>query len=207
MWGAPPGTILAMAPEATPQPAKPRIRDSILTGGLFPEDTHNERPGESHNERVDRELIELLNEMRVVLPGVQVLFAFLFAAPFATGWRQVTDLQARVYMAAILAAALSNAFLIAPTTYHRLTFRMGFKERLIRLGNVCLLAGTLMLAISVALALFVVTSVVVDDAWALVVAVVTGVVLLGLWYVYPLSLRERDEDRREREMDSHPSHS
>src|SRR4051812_48625711 len=191
---------------STPHP-KPRIRDSILTGGLFPEDTHSERPGESHGERVDRELIELLNEMRVVLPGVQVLFAFLFAAPFATGWQDVTDLQAKVYMAAILSAALSNAFLIAPTTYHRLTFRMGFKERLIRVGNVCLLAGTLMLAISVVLALFVVTSVVIDDGWALGVAIASGLVLLGLWYAYPLSLRERDEDRREREMDSHPSHS
>src|SRR3954451_15160119 len=139
-----------MPNNAPTQPRKPRIRYSIRTGGLFAEDTHDERPGESHHERVDRELIKLLNEMRVVLPGVQVLFAFLFAAPFATGWRHVTDLQARVYMAAILSAALSNAFLIAPTTYHRLTFRMGFKERLIRLGNVCLLAGTLMLAISVA---------------------------------------------------------
>jgi hypothetical protein len=178
---------------------KPRIRDSILTGGVFPEDTHDERPGESEHERADRELIELLNEMRVVLPGVQVLFAFLFAAPFANGWRHVSDLQADVYMAAILAAAMANAFLIAPTTYHRLTFRMGFKERLIRVGNLCLLAGTLMLAISVTLALFVVTSVVIDDTWAVIVAVASAVVMLGLWYIYPLSLRERDEDRRERE--------
>src|SRR5207245_6834572 len=127
-------------------------------------------------------------------PGVQVLFAFLFAAPFANGWSHVGHLQARVYLASILCAAAASAFLIAPTTYHRLTFRMGFKERLIRVGNVCLLAGTLMLAISVTLALFVVTSVVVDDTWAVVVAVASGAVLLGLWYVYPLSLRECDED-------------
>ena len=200
------GYHLPMADQPRTRPTKPRIRDSILTGGVFPEDTHSERPGESRHERVDRELIELLNEMRVVLPGVQVLFAFLFAAPFANGWRHVTDLQADVYMAAIIAAALSNAFLIAPTTYHRLTFRMGFKDRLIRLGNVSLLAGTLMLAVSMTLALFVVTSVVVDDTWALIVSICAGTVLLGLWYVYPLSLRERDEDRREREMDSHPSH-
>ena len=188
-------------------PPKPSLRDSILQGGLLPEDTHDGRPGESPHERVDRELIELLNEMRVVLPGVQVLFAFLFAAPFATGWENVTDLQSRVYMGSIVCAALANAFLIAPTTYHRLTFRMGFKERLIRTGNVCLLAGTLMLAVSMTLALFVVTSVVVDDTWALIVAVATGGVLIGLWYAFPLSLRERDADRHAREMDSHPSHS
>jgi Family of unknown function (DUF6328) len=196
-----------MAYTPTTARSKPRIRDSILTGGVLPEDTHAERPGESEHERVDRELIELLNETRVVLPGVQVLFAFLFAAPFANGWRHVTELQARVYMAAIICAALSNAFLIAPTTYHRLTFRMGFKERLIRIGNVCLLAGTLMLALSMTLAMFVVTSVVLDDAWALVVSVAAALVLLGLWYAYPLSLREREEDRRERAMDSHTSHS
>ena len=186
---------------------KPTIRDSILTGGVFPEDTHDGRPGETPHERADRELIELLNEMRVVLPGVQVLFAFLFAAPFATGWKHVTDLQARVFMASIICAALASAFLIAPTTFHRLTFRMGFKERLIRTGNVCLLAGTLMLAISMTLALFVVTSVVVDDAWALVVSIASGIVLIGLWYVVPLSQRELEEDHREREMDTHPSRS
>ncbi len=189
------------------RPAKPRIRDSILTGGVFPEDTHDERSGESEHERADRELIELLNEMRVVLPGVQVLFAFLFAAPFATGWKHVTELQSRVYVASIICALLANAFLIAPTTYHRLTFRMGFKERLIRTGNVCLLAGTLLVAISMTLALFVVTSFVFDDTLGLVVSAACGVVLIGLWYVFPLSLRERDEDRREREMDTHPTHS
>ena len=125
----------------TPRRPKPRLRDSLLTGGLLPEDTHGGRDGESPAERVDRELIELLNEIRVVLPGVQVLFAFLFAAPFATGWKQVTEPAGDVYLAAMLCAALATAFLIAPTTYHRLTFRMGFKERLIRFGNVCVLAG------------------------------------------------------------------
>src|SRR6266436_1304625 len=105
---------------ASDQPPRPRLRDSILQGGLLPQDTHGGRPEESAHERVDRELIELLNEIRVVLPGVQVLFAFLFAAPFASGWTRVDHLQARVYMASILCAAAASAFLIAPTTYHRL---------------------------------------------------------------------------------------
>jgi O-antigen/teichoic acid export membrane protein len=186
--------------------SRPRLRDSLLTGGLLPEDTHGGREGESASERVDRELIELLNEIRVVLPGVQVLFAFLFAAPFATGWKQVTDLQRDVYLAAVLCAALATAFLVAPTTYHRLTFRMGFKERLIRFGNVCVLVGTLMLAASMSMAVFVVTAIVVDDTWALILGGGVALVLLALWYVLPLSLRERDEDRRERERDAHPSH-
>ena len=173
---------------------KPRLRDSLLTGGLLPQDTHGGRDGESPQERVDRELIELLNEIRVVLPGVQVLFAFLFAAPFATGWKDVTSVQADVFMASILCAALASALLIAPTTYHRLTFRMGFKIRLIRVANVCVLLGTLMLAASMSMALYVVTAVVIDDTWAVVVAVVVAAVLISLWYVFPLILREREED-------------
>jgi hypothetical protein len=192
---------------ASEQPPRPRLRDSILQGGLLPQDTHGGRPDESAHERVDRELIELLNEIRVVLPGVQVLFAFLFAAPFAAGWTRVDHLQARVYMASILCAAAASAFLIAPTTYHRLTFRMGFKERLIRVGNVCLLAGTLMLACSMSLAIFVVTSLVLDDGWALVTSVAVAVVLVGLWYVFPLSLRDLDEDRRDRATDERPDGS
>jgi hypothetical protein len=177
--------------------SRPRVRDSVLRGGLLPEDTHGARGGESERERVDRELIELLNEIRVVLPGVQVLFAFLFAAPFANGWARVGSLQADVYMASILCAAVSTALLITPTTFHRLTFRMGFKERLLRIGNLCTLAGTFMLACSMSLALFVVTSVVLDDTWALGASICVAASLLGLWYVLPLSLRERDGDRAE----------
>ncbi|MGZ4481637.1 MAG: DUF6328 family protein [Gaiellales bacterium] len=181
--------------------SRPRVRDSILRGGLLPDDTHGERGGESEHERLNRELIELLNEIRVVLPGVQVLFAFLFAAPFASGWTRVDSLHADVYIASILCAALSSVLLITPTTFHRLTFRMGFKERLIRIGNVCTLAGTFMLACSMSLALFVVTAVVLDDAWAMAASICVAFSLLGLWYVLPLSLRERDEDRRERQME------
>jgi Family of unknown function (DUF6328) len=192
---------------ASDPPPRPRLRDSILQGGLLPQDTHGGRPEESEHERVDRELIELLNEIRVVLPGVQVLFAFLFAAPFASGWTRVSHLQARVYMASILCAAAASVFLIAPTTYHRLTFRMGFKERLIRAGNVCLLAGTLMLSCSMSLAMFVVSSLVLDDGWALVTSIVVAVVLVGLWYVFPLSLRDLDEERRDRAMDKRPAGS
>jgi hypothetical protein len=192
---------------ASDKPPRPSLRDSILQGGVLPQDTHGGRPEESEHERVDRELIELLNEIRVVLPGVQVLFAFLFAAPFANGWTRVGHLQARVYLASILCAAAASAFLIAPTTYHRLTFRMGFKERLIRAGNVCLLAGTLMLAGSMSMAMFVVTSLVLDDGWALVISLAVAAVLVGLWYVFPLSLRDLDEDRREASMDRPPAGS
>ena len=176
-----------------PRGSHPTLLESILNGGVPPDEQHSARPGESSESRRDRELIELLNEMRVALPGVQVLFAFLLAAPFATGWKDVDRLQAGVYLASVLCAALATAFLIAPTTFHRLTFRMGFKEPLIRLGSVCLLLGTLMMACSMSLAVFVVTSVVIDDVWALVASLAVAAVLIGLWYVVPLLLRARDQ--------------
>src|SRR4051794_39260921 len=113
---------------------------SAVLGGKLGETAPH--PGESEKERVDRELIELLNEIRVALPGVQVLFAFLFAAPFQQGWADVSDVQSRVFLASFFSAGLATAFLIAPTTYHRLTFRMGHKERLLRVGNVFTLLGT-----------------------------------------------------------------
>jgi hypothetical protein len=152
-------------------------------------------PSETKKARDDRELIELLNEIRVVIPGVQVLFAFLFAAPFATGWSNVTHLQSRVFLAAFLCAAAATALLIAPTTYHRLTFRRGRheKERLLRYGNVAVLAGTFMLATAISLSVFVVTAVVVSDGWAALTAASVELMLLTLWYALPLALRGRTE--------------
>ena len=80
-------------------------------------------PGEDRRERVSRELIELLNELRVALPGVQVLFAFLLAVPFAQGFTRVTDFQRALYFTVIALTAVSLAFLIAPSAWHRLRFR------------------------------------------------------------------------------------
>lgn len=80
-------------------------------------------------EDLDRELIELLNELRVVLPGVQVLFAFLLAVPFANGWQKVTDAQTWAYMVALVATAVGSILLIAPSAYHRLRWRRATRSR------------------------------------------------------------------------------
>jgi hypothetical protein len=152
-------------------------------------------PGESKQARDNRELIELLNEIRVAIPGVQVLFAFLFAAPFASGWGKVTHFQSRVFLAAFLCAAAATALLIAPTTYHRLTFRRGRheKERLLRFANHAVLAGTFMLATAISLSVFVVTAVVVSDGWAAVTAACVELMLVVLWYGLPLAMRGRTD--------------
>src|SRR5437660_1193137 len=94
------------------------------------------RDDETPRERVNRELIELLNELRVVLPGVTVLFAFLLAVPFAKGWTKVTPFERDVFIVAVLATGVSIVFLTAPSSLHRLRFRHGRKEQIVRMGNV-----------------------------------------------------------------------
>src|SRR5215218_4202442 len=84
---------------------------------------------EGRKERVDRELIELLNELRVALPGVQVLFAFLLVVPFQQGFSQVTDLTRYVYFGGLVSSAVAIAFLIAPAAYHRLNLRRPVEEK------------------------------------------------------------------------------
>ena len=86
---------------------------------------------ETHSQRVNRELIELLNELRVALPGVQVLFAFLLAVPFAQGFAQTNDFQRDLFFGTLLATAISTALLIAPSAYHRMNFRERDKERML----------------------------------------------------------------------------
>ena len=103
---------------------------------------------ESPKERADRELIELLNELRVVLPGVTVLLAFLLAVPFAKGWTRVTGFQRDVFVVAFLSTAVSVALLTAPSSYHRLRFRHGNKERMVRIGNRLAIAGIAASAVS-----------------------------------------------------------
>jgi Family of unknown function (DUF6328) len=103
---------------------------------------------ETPKERADRELIELLNELRVVLPGVTVLLAFLLAVPFAKGWPKTTPFQRDVFVVAFLATAVSVALFAAPSAYHRLRFRQGNKERIVRIGNRLTIAGIVASAVS-----------------------------------------------------------
>jgi cation transport ATPase len=150
---------------------------------------------ESPKERRDRELIELLNELRVALPGVQVLFAFLLTVPFSQRFGQMTTLQRDVYFVAFLATALATALLITPTAFHRIRFRQADKEQLLRLGNACAIAGLAALLVAIVAGVFLITDVLFDTAWASVVmALVTGVYVL-LWFGIPLSryLRESTE--------------
>lgn len=152
---------------------------------------------ESTDERLDRELIELLNELRVALPGVQVLFAFLLTVPFSQRFAQLTDFQRDAYFATFLCAAFAPVFLIAPTAYHRLRFRDFDKERLITTATRLSITGTIFLALAITGTVFVVTHVLFGTALAGAVAGALFGSLVWFWYGLPL-LRKLQDERGER---------
>jgi hypothetical protein len=144
------------------------------------------------NEDLDRELIELLNELRVTLPGVQVLFAFLLIAPFSQGFDRVNDLQKYAYLAALVFTALGSALLIAPTPYHRIRFRERDKEAMLQFANRLAIGGTVCLALGISCALFFVTDFLFrSPVPSLVTALVAGTIALS-WYGLPLFRKATD---------------
>jgi hypothetical protein len=149
---------------------------------------------ESRKERLNRELMELLQELRVVIPGVQVLLAFLLTAPFQQRFAQLPGSMRNAFFASIACATLATAFLIAPSAHHRLRWRAGEKERLVRLGNQMAIAGTVFLAAAIVLALYVVTDVLFTTNLAVLTAIASLVVFVGLWYVVPMLGRSSSDD-------------
>ncbi len=151
-------------------------------------------PDEPHKERVDRELIELLNELRVALPGVQVLFAFLLILPFQQRFGDTTAEDQAVYTIALLACALATALLIAPSMYHRLNFRQGNKERMLHDANRLMIAGVLLTAVGVACSIYLVVDVVYGGVPALVATAMALIVYGSLWLGLPLARRRDVQD-------------
>jgi hypothetical protein len=144
---------------------------------------------ETNEEKLDRELIELLNELRVALPGVQVLFAFLLGVPFTQRFDSVTDLQKDAYFFTFLCAAAATALLIAPSTYHRLTWRQHDKEHLLRISNALAIAGTGFLAVAIASTVFVVTDLLFDTVVAAIISGLTAGFYAWFWFGLPLTRR------------------
>lgn len=148
-------------------------------------------PGEDRKERVDRELIELLNELRLALPGAQVLFAFLLILPFQAGFARVTDITRYVYFAGLAASALTIILLIAPASYHRINLRRGVdvKEDMLLRSSRLAIVGTVLLAVGMTCSMFVIADVLFGDAVAVLVALLTTVTIAALWYLLPIRAR------------------
>ena len=149
---------------------------------------------ESKGERLDRELMELLQELRVVIPGVQVLLAFLLTVPFQPRFAQLPGSMRNAFFASIACATLATAFLIAPSAHHRMRWRAGEKERLVRLGNQMAIVGTVFLAAAIVLALYVITDVLFTTNLAILTAVASLAVFALLWYVVPMLGSSSDDD-------------
>jgi len=144
---------------------------------------------ESEKERLDRNLLELLNEVRVALPGVQVLFAFLLTVPFQQGFAKITPFQEKVYFVCLVLTAVSASLLISPTSYHRMTFRKRQKDHLLFLANKLAIAGLVCLALAMTGAIMLVTDLLFG---VLATAVLTGLafaLFALLWFALPLRQR------------------
>ena len=153
--------------------------------------TRDEGDGETRQERVNRELIELLNELRVALPGVQFLFAFLLIVPFQQVVEEMTGFQRDVHYVALLAAAVATALLIAPAAQHRVLFRARDKEELLRRSNRYAMTASVVLALAMAAALLLVVDVLFSRELAWLVAAGGLALLLWLWLLQPLQRRSR----------------
>jgi hypothetical protein len=147
---------------------------------------------DDEQERLNRQLIELLNELRVALPGVQVLFAFLLAVPFQNRFGQASPFERDVYLVTLLASAAATGFLIAPTGYHRILFQRGDRPRVIREGTRMLMAGLVCLAVAMTGAVFLATHFIFASGTAVAAAVATGALLAWLWFGIALVRRARE---------------
>ncbi len=144
---------------------------------------------ETQAQRDDRNLGELLQELRVAGLGVQVLFGFLLSLPFTNRFTRLSSGQRDLYLVSLVLAAVATALLVGPVAYHRLVFRRGQKERLVRAASVMAIGGLAAVGLAVSVAVLLVTSYVTSSLpAALITAFVAGGFGL-LWFVLPLARR------------------
>jgi hypothetical protein len=148
-----------------------------------------QRTGEDRQERTARELIELLNELRVILPGVQFLFAFLLTVPFSQRFSELNSLETGVFFVTLLCTAIATALLMAPSAQHRVLWREGVREQRLELGNSLTLVGLAFLVPAMVGAVFVVSAFIFGLTIAVVVTVVLILFFTLLWFVFPLRYR------------------
>jgi hypothetical protein len=150
-----------------------------------------ERIQESKQDEAHRRLTELLQELRVALPGVQVLFGFLLVVPFSARWGKVTSFQQDLYFACLLCSAAATAFLIAPSAIHRLDFGRGDKPRIVQVSNVLAIIGLTFLALAMVGVVLLITDILYGSSAAIAYTAGVAAIFVVLWYTIPLFLRLR----------------
>jgi hypothetical protein len=146
---------------------------------------------ETADERENRQLTELLNELRVALPGVQMLFGFLLAVPFSQRFSAISTNQRLLYYAAFVSAAAASVCFIAPTSFHRIVWQRGRKAVLLRVSNVLAIAGTVCLAVAITAVVLFITSYLYGSSHAALAGGLILAALVSLWYLLPLAVRIR----------------
>ena len=150
---------------------------------------HPDPREESEAERADRNLAELLQELRVAGLGVQVLFGFLLSLPFTNRFSRLSPGQRNLYLATIVLAAVATALLLGPVAYHRLVFRQGKKERLVRAANIMAITGLATVGLAVSAAVLLVTDYVSSGLTAGLITAFVTCLFAGLWFAFPLARR------------------
>lgn len=151
--------------------------------------------GQRGKEELDQEWSELVEEHRLAMPGVQVLFAFLLILPFQNRFRDLTTDQEYVYFSAFLCATVAIVLLITPTAAHRIRWRQQDKEALLRLATGTAIAATVFIAAAMTASVYLITDYLFDEPATAIVTALTGAMFAGFWYVYPLARRVRDSRR------------
>ena len=154
-------------------------------------DASNEDP----QERRQRELNELLQELRVMLPGVQFLFAFLLTVPFSSSFGDVKGVSRGIFFVALMSAAAATVFFMAAPTNHRMRWREHDRERLLRLSNRNTIIATALLAIAMVSSLYVVASFIFSVPAGVATAVAVAALILVVWYLIPILMRHDQPER------------
>ena len=153
-------------------------------------DTQQE-PGRDRpdDDDLDREHEQLYHELRSIIPGVQVLFAFLLTVAFSNRFEQLTELQRDVYFVTFLLSAATLVLLLAPTAFHRVRFRQGDKEVMMRVANVEAIAALVLMSVSMACVVWLITDLLFDTTVAWVLGIVALVIASLVWWAYPVARR------------------
>jgi hypothetical protein len=151
--------------------------------------TGDYRPDETEAERDDRNLAELLQELRVAGIGIQMIFGFLLALPFTNRFTTLGPAQRGLYLVTLVLAAVATALLVGPVAYHRLVFRQRLKRHLVRAANVMAILGLAAVGLTVSAAVLLVASYVARGLPATLIAIFVVCIFAALWFVFPLTRR------------------
>jgi hypothetical protein len=146
---------------------------------------------ESEEERADRNLTDLLQELRVALPGVQVLFAFLLTVPFTQRFNDLSDFEEKLYFGVLITVALATVMLAAPTAGHRILFRRQQKEFIVTLSNTLALIGLSLLAVAMCGAIALISHFIFGATTAVITTIVMAAAFIGFWFLGPIRRRQQ----------------